>query len=1029
MFTTTLTRTTLAALGAAIVTVATFTPAAADVTNGDFEVGEAGWFNYGFSSASFDGGEFCGVAPGGTTNPWDIAMGQNDLVLPAGDYLFSFDASGDGPVRAIVAQNGGSYTVYSEVNAIPGDTMVHYEVGFTLDSDAAEPQVAFQVGGAASEFTFCVDNVSVATPGVEFVTNGTFDDGLDPFAQYGFTSAETTDARFCGAVPAGTANPWDVGLVYNDLVLPAGDYALSFDASGAGPVRALVGVNGAPYTVYAEINAVPGAGESYTSSFTLDEEVSNLQIAFQVGGSADAWDFCVDNVSLLGGAELPSYVPETGPRVKVNQVGYLTSGPKNATLVTDATEPVAWQLKDAADALVASGSTTPAGVDASAGLNVHTIDFSSTTANGTYTLEADGETSYPFVIGDDIYEQLRVDSLNYFYLARSGIEIDGDIVGADYARAAGHISSPADGVANQGDLAVPCQPVSESEVVYGVPWTCDYTLDVVGGWYDAGDHGKYVVNGGIAAAQLLGTFERAKTAGSSDAGALGDNTLNVPEHDNGVPDVLDEARWELEFMLSMQVPEGDQYAGMVHHKIHDFGWTGLPLLPVNDAQTRYLHRPSTAATLNLAATAAQGARLFAPYDAAFSTELLAAARSTWKAALANPAVFAPAADGANGGGAYDDANVDDEFYWAAAELFLTTGEQQYRDFLLASPIQDVDSFPVTGFSWDKLDAIAKMDLATVPNTFAARGDVVDQVIQGADAIAAVQQSQEFGLALPDDGFVWGSNSQVLNNIVVLGTAHDLTGDASYLDAAVESMDYLLGRNALGQSYITGWGDVSSENQHSRWFSAQLNPDLPHPPVGSVAGGPNTDVGTWDPTFSNLYPDEDCAAQLCYVDHIQSWATNEITVNWNSALSWAASFLADQDTGASPVPPTCEIQYDIHGTWPGGYNTQIWIKNTGATTINGWDLTWAYPGDDTVTHQAWSANWSQDGANVSATSYPWNATIKPGKRTTIGYIGDPGVLKDAQPEQFWLNGQPCTTAQGESPRTPAPKRPTSKHPVS
>lgn len=1006
VFTPTLTRTTLAAIGAAVIGLVTLTPASADVTNGDFEAGETGWFNYGFSSVQFDGTQFCGEVPGGTTNPWDVAMGQNDLTLPAGDYVFSFDASGDGPVRAIVAQNGGAYTVYSEVNAIPGDDVAHYEVGFTLDEDATDPQVAFQVGGASSGFTFCVDNVSVSAPGTEFVTNGTFDDGLDPFAQYGFTSTTTAAGNFCASVPAATANPWDVGLVYNNLVLPAGDYTLSFDASGSGPVRALVGVNGPPYTVYTEINAVPGSGDSYTSSFTLDEEVGNLQVAFQVGGAADAWELCVDNVSLVGGAELPRYTPETGPRVKVNQVGYLTDGPKNATLVTDATEPLSWSLVNDAGVDVATGTTTPLGVDDSAGANVHGIDFSTTSAAGTYTLQADGETSETFVIGDDLYEQLRLDALNYFYLARSGTPIEASIVGDDYAREAGHVSSPADGAVNQGDLDVPCQPVEESETVYGEPWTCDYTLDVVGGWYDAGDHGKYVVNGGIATAQLLGAFERTKTAGSTDAGALGDNTLNLPEHDNGVPDVLDEARWELEFMLSMQVPEGEQYAGMVHHKIHDYGWTGLPLLPVNDGQQRYLHRPSTAATLNLAATAAQGARLFAPYDSAFAAELLSAAKSTWNAALANPQVYAPAADGNNGGGPYNDDDVSDEFYWAAAELFLTTGDQQYADFLLASPVQERNSFPVTAFSWDKLDAIAKMNLATVPNEFSARDDVVDQVIAGADAITAVQQSQEFGLALPDDAFVWGSNSQVLNNIVVLGVAHDLTGAAPYLDAAVESMDYLLGRNALGLSYITGWGDVYSQNQHSRWFSAQLNPDLPHPPAGSVAGGPNTDVGTWDPTLANLYPDADCAPQWCYVDHIQSWSTNEITVNWNSALSWAASFLADQDSGATASAPRCEVDYIVHGTWPGGYNTQIWIKNTGQTAITGWKLSWAYPGDDEVTSRAWSAQWSQQGATVTAENYPWNATIKPGKRTTIGFIGDPGGLREASPEQFWLNGQAC-----------------------
>ena len=140
-------------------------------------------------------------------------------------------------------------------------------------------------------------------------------------------------------------------------------------------------------------------------------------------------------------------------------------------------------------------------------------------------------------------------------------------------------------------------------------------------------------------------------------------------------------------MLTMQVPAGKPLAGMVHHKVHDHEWTGLPLDPAADDKIRELHRPSTAATLNLAAVAAQGSRLFERYDRAFSRELLKAARHAWTAANANPALYAPAADGNSGGGPYDDSDVTDEFYWAAAELYLTTGERQFKNAVarLAAP--------------------------------------------------------------------------------------------------------------------------------------------------------------------------------------------------------------------------------------------------------------------------------------------------------------------------------------------------------
>ena len=590
-------------------------------------------------------------------------------------------------------------------------------------------------------------------------------------------------------------------------------------------------------------------------------------------------------------AEQPAYVPETGPRVRVNQHGFEPGSPKRATLESDAADAVAWELREHSGEVVASGTTTVVGVDESAGVHVHLIDFTEVSDEGTYSLEADGEASYSFVIRDGLYAPLMVDALNYFYLARSGIEIEAAIVGDEYAREAGHVSRPGGDDVNQGDYAVACQPADVSEEIYGEPWTGDYTLDVLGGWYDAGDHGKYVVNGGIAVAQLLGVWERAMRAGRGAQKALADGSLNLPEHGDGVPDVLNEARWELDFLVSMMVPEGEELAGMVHHKVHDHGWTGIPMLPVNDPKPRLLHRPSTAATLNLAAVAAQGARLWNAYDSIYAAGLLEAAITAWKAALEHPDIYAPVEDGRNGGGPYDDDDVTDEFYWAAAELFLTTGKAEYQQFLLDSPVHAADSFPVGGFSWDQLDGIAKIQLATVDSDFADRATVAEQVIAGAQAIAEVQRAQAFGQALPPDGYVWGSNSQILNNMVVLGAGYDLSGDKSLLAAARESMDYVLGRNALGLSYITGYGAVFVKNQHSRWFANQADRSLPRPPVGSVAGGPNANTPTWDETIRGLYPDADCAPQLAYVDDIQSWSTNEITINWNSALAAAAAFLA------------------------------------------------------------------------------------------------------------------------------------------
>ncbi|WP_067970466.1 glycoside hydrolase family 9 protein [Nocardiopsis trehalosi] len=730
---------------------------------------------------------------------------------------------------------------------------------------------------------------------VDQITNGGFDNGTTGWWHTENAPAAVVDGRLCTEVPGGTADPWEAIVGQDGIPLTEGEsYELTFTATASEevPVRTLVQEPVAPFTTQLDERPLVGPdAQEFAFTFTADTTMDDAQFAFQLGGNETAWTFCVDDVSLVGGAEPPVYEPDTGPRVRVNQVGYLPDGPKNATVVTDAAAALPWTLNDAEGAVVAEGETTPEGVDATSGQNVHTIDFGGFTTPGTgYTLTADGETSHPFDVSGDAYEELRVDSLSMYYPQRSGIAID-DAIAPGYGREAGHV-----GVApNQGDTSVPCAPDSG----------CDYELDVSGGWYDAGDHGKYVVNGGISAAQVMSVFERTATAETASPEALADNTLRLPEHDNGVPDVLDEARWEMEFLLSMQVPEGEDLAGMAHHKIHDAEWTGLPLMPADDPQPRYLQPPSTAATLNLAATGAQCARVFAPYDADFSAECLAAAETAWDAAQAHPDILAPA--GGVGGGPYNDDDVSDEFYWAAAELYLTTGAQEHLDAVTDSPHHTGDVFTPGGISWGAVAALARLDLAVVPSGLPDRDRVRESVADGADGYLAALEEHPYGLPYaPEDGtFVWGSNSQVLNNMVVIGTAFDLTGDERYRDGVLEGLDYILGRNALNQSYVTGYGENAAENQHSRWYAHQLDPDLPNPPAGTLSGGPNSDTATWDPVaLDNL---QGCAPQFCYIDDIGSWATNELTINWNAPLAWVASFTADQvgveDPGEDTIAPS------------------------------------------------------------------------------------------------------------------------------
>jgi endoglucanase len=702
----------------------------------------------------------------------------------------------------------------------------------------------------------------------ERILNGTFDEVKTPWWSSANTPSRVESGKLCADIPAGTVNPWNSMIGQDDVPVEAGQpYTLSFTASASKNVtiRAVLQLQASPFTTVmnkaAALTATPK-----TFVFTANSTVTNTrgQMSFQMGGATEAYTLCVDDVSVTGGVIPPGGIRDLGSPVRVNQHGYLVTGPKRATIVNDSAVPLPWQLLSSASVVVATGSTQVYGADAMSGDYVHVADFSLFQTIGSgYSLVVGTAVSLPFDIGTSLYDGLRRDALAYFYHNRSGLPIEAQYVGDAYARPAGHI-----GVApNQGDTMVAC-----------LPGTCDYALDVRGGWYDAGDHGKYVVNGALAAWQLMDLYESSLRQG--DLKGLRDDLLRIPETGNGTPDVLDEARWQMEFLLRMQVPAGQALAGMAHHKIHDVAWTGLPLLPSNDPQARYLYPPSTAATLNLAATAAQCARIWASLDPAFAARCLSAAGTAWQAALAHPAEFAPR--GGVGGGPYDDTNVTDEFSWAAAELYATTRDGAYLPSVTTEITAD-------GFSWQATGALADLTIVRLPGLFPADRFTAARarVIAVADKYFHDQYAQGYpNPYLPADGkYVWGSNSSTTNNALVMGTAYDLTHDNRYRSAVLESMDYLLGRNALNQSYVSGYGERASHNQHHRFWAKQLNPALPSPPPGSIAGGPNS--GIQDPVAQRNLPG--CAPAKCYLDEIGSWATNEVAVNWNSSLAWMAAF--------------------------------------------------------------------------------------------------------------------------------------------
>ena len=738
--------------------------------------------------------------------------------------------------------------------------------------------------------TMNAEATAVPATGPDLLVNGGFDGPtLRPWS-VNFDSPRGTSAvaggELCVKVDRAGARRTDIVVRQGPLAIAAGHhYRLRFRVHASAPTKLrprLSRIGGSHTEIWSAIVAAAAAGATYTAAIDGAADEENAELVFELGGDllgATPLSVCLDDVAL----EDPRFEPPVEraapppPRVRVNQVGYLPGFAKVAMVASEASAPLDWQLTDHLGRVVASGKTHPFGADTASGERVHQIDFSSVAAAGTgFRVRVGDEQSLPFEIGAGIYHRLKYDALAFFYLQRSGVPISMPFAGAPgYVRAAGHT----------GDRSVPCAPEAP----------CPYRLDVSGGWYDAGDHGKYVVNSAISVWTLNNQHETLARFGASSRD-FADGAMNIPERHNGRPDLLDEARFNLEFMLRMQVPAGQPLAGMAHHKVHDDKWTPIPTLPDQDHLPRYLRPPTTSATLDLAATAAQSARIWRALDPGFASRCLSAAETAFAAAQKNPRLF-PEKE-TPGGGAYGDGDLSDEWFWAAAELYISTGKATYKAEMDRSRYAlggggdgaGVSALGMVG--WDHVAGLGLMSLAVAPSPLPA-GEAAAlrrQIVAGADRLRAQIDRAGYRVPLASDRvYIWGSNAGVLNAALVLGLAYYLAPNPAYARGVVDCLDYLLGRNPLAQSYVAGYGARAMRNPHHRVWAHQKDAKLPEAPPGAVSGGPNSMMQ--DPYIRKLGKGG-CPPQTCYVDNIESYSTNEVAINWNAPLAWVAAFLDD-----------------------------------------------------------------------------------------------------------------------------------------
>jgi endoglucanase len=481
----------------------------------------------------------------------------------------------------------------------------------------------------------------------------------------------------------------------------------------------------------------------------------------------------------------------------------------------------------------------------------YVVDISDLKKEGDYEVCVAGAKA-PLRIARHALHDISVASLKLFYLIRSGVPIESQYAGP-YARPLGH-----------ADTQVLVHPSAASEsrlegTVISSPL----------GWYDAGDYNKYVVNSAFSIGLMLGVYEENK--------AYFDRLqTNIPESKNQTADFLDEMMFNMLWLLTMQDPAD----GGVYHKLTTPNFEGF-VMPKDCHQPRYVVAKSVTATLDFAAVMAQMARLMkgnADYPD-FSAKAAEAAERAYLWALVHPDAFYRQTDmnkqfqPAVNTGEYGDGNATDERFWAATELYKLTGKTVYKQDALRLMPSD---FLVP--SWGNVSGLGMLSWLSAGD--AVQADKVRQALQ-ACCDAYVKDTDQSCFQAPYGNhahdFGWGHLSERCCGMgIALLFSDQYVAKGKYRRYALENIDCLLGRNALGYCYVTGFGQKSPMHPHHR-PSAADGIDAPFP--GMLVGGPNP--GQQDKGSNLVYPSS--LPDESYVDHADSYASNEIAINWNAAL--------------------------------------------------------------------------------------------------------------------------------------------------
>ncbi len=636
------------------------------------------------------------------------------------------------------------------------------------------------------------------------------------------------------------------------------DYVIKFNIQSTMPksIEFRVQINGGDYHpyIFKKLDLTTEVQEVEIPFSMTEGSDPAPRICFNCGrsndGSEDDIDYnkqleiFIDDLSFVcvNAAEVKPFEEPVISDVNVNQVGYRPEDNKVAVVRTSVSDSditgTEFTVVDMNGNVAYTGKLSAPFdnyvKDAIIYENDYYADFTELTKTGRYKVVSAVGESYYFNIVDIAYKRTMNELLKMFYMQRCGTAIPQKYAGS-FAHEVCH-NTPA--------------RLYETEDEY---------IDVSGGWHDAGDYGRYVSAGAKAVIDLLMSYETAPESFGDDVG--------IPESGNSVPDILDEVRYELDWMLKMQ----DSKTGGVYHKVTCANFPGI-VMPEEETEELIVMPPSPTATGDFAAVMARASTIYDEYDPDFAKSCLAAADKANKFLLANPEMknYSNPIDIVTG--AYTDFNSKDERFWAAAELYRATGKDTYHKFIKETAAKT----PKTALGWANVGyygALAYLSIDESKTDADIRELLLKELVMAANRYIEGCETDGYKISL-GKSFFWGSNMTVANNAVLLMEVNKYRPNEKYVSYARDHIDYIYGMNPMGTSYVTGAGEVYPISTHHR-PSQYLEESMP----GMLVGGPNANLE--DPLAKSVLAE--AAPAMCYVDNEQSFSCNEITIYWNSAL--------------------------------------------------------------------------------------------------------------------------------------------------